>query len=194
MSPRAAGQRGSDSMANNGPPEVVPGVFSSREQAEAAIAELRQLGLRDEDLGLAVPDPGRYQLLTDTVKEAFKGMTTGIAIGAPLGSLAGLGLMSIVLPGVGLVGLGGLLVGVHGGAVWGAVLGGMGGLLAKVRWDADEDRWCEIPLGGGDILVVARAGTHASEARKIMERHGARCFLDQVRPERREAPPAEASG
>ncbi len=42
--------------------QVVPAVFANREAAEAAIAELRRLGFTDEDIGLAVPEPGRYAL------------------------------------------------------------------------------------------------------------------------------------
>jgi hypothetical protein len=160
-------------------PEVVPGVFNSRKEAEAAIASLRELGLSEQDIGVIVPDPGRYQLMDHSVHEAFSGLKTGVAVGAPLGSLAGVALMALALPGVGVIGLGGLLVGVIGGAVWGGVVGGLNGVIARVRWNAGEAQWCEIPLGSDDILVVARAGSRAQEAYRRMEQHGGRCFLDQ---------------
>lgn len=162
--------------------EVVPGVFGTRAQAEAAIAELRALGLRDEEIGVAVPEPGRYQLMDDATERAFREVPKAFAAGASLGSLAGVGLMALVVPGAGVLGVGGLLVGLYGGALWGGFAAAFGRLVAKVRWNDAEDRWCEIPLAGGDILVAARAGDRVDEVRRVMERHGARCFLDQAKP------------
>ena len=74
-----------------------------------------------------------------------------------------------------------MLAGLHSGLLWDAGLGGAQGLYAKVRWNGNEDRWCEIPLGGNDVLVAVQAGDRIDEARRIMERHGARCFLDTAR-------------
>lgn len=182
-----------DDEAPTAPPEVVPAVFGSREAAEAAIADLRRLGLSEDDIGIAVPDPGRYRLIDDTTHDAAMGVTSGIAIGVPLGSLAGLALSGIVFPGVGVVGVGGLLIGLYGGVLWGAILGGLGGLAAKVRLNADGDQWCEVALGGGDILVAARAGVDAPEAHRIMERHGARCFVDLARRANAAAGPAPSA-
>lgn len=176
-------------MSGQAAQETVPGIFATREQAEAAIADLRGLGLTDENIGVAVPDPGRYELIDDSTREALKGLTSGIAIGAPAGALAGIALTSLVLPAAGVVAAGGLFLGVYGGTLWGAFVGAVGGLAAKVRWNDAEDRWCEIPLGGGDILVVARATGRADEARTIMERHGAKCFMDMARPATAAVPP-----
>jgi hypothetical protein len=158
---------------------AVPGVFPNREQAEAAIAELRSLRLEDEDIGIVVPDPGRYQMLDEAEHDALKGVKQGIAFGVPLGTLAGIGLTALALPGLGPIGLGGLLIGVPGGVLWGTMLGGLGGLIARVRWNDDEDRWCEIPLGGAEVLVVARTDDHHfDQVLKTMSARGARCLLD----------------
>lgn len=163
-------------------PRVVPGVFKSREEAEAAVRALRELGLTDDMIGIAVPDPGRYMVHEDREREEAEAITKGIAAGAPLGTLAGLAISALLLP-TGAIGLGGLLVGGVGGALWGTFFGAFNGFTAKVRLDDYEDRWCEIPLQGGDILVVARAGDLAPKVREVMERHGARCFLDEARRE-----------
>lgn len=152
-------------------------VFREREQAEAAIADLRRLGLTDEDLGLLTLAPGRYLLDDDTAAEAMEGVRRGIAVGVPLGSLAGIGLMAGTLHGLRAFGLGGILAGAPGGALWGAVLGGLIGLIARAHWDADEDQVCELPLTPGEVLVLARAGVRTDQARKVMARHGARAFL-----------------
>jgi hypothetical protein len=163
---------------------VVPGVFPTREQAEAAVAELRHLGLTDADLGVAVADSGRYRLMGDDAGRALSAVKTGVAVGIPVGSLAGLALVGLGFPGLGVLGLGGLLIGLEGGAIWGAILGGYGGLAVKLRTDSEQDKWCEVPLGGGDILIAARidkqTGLGTDEVRELMEQHGARCFLDQA--------------
>lgn len=56
--------------------------------------------------------------------------------------------------------------------------GGLDGLWVKLRWNAREVRWCEIPLARSHVLVGARADGNAREIRRIMEQHGARSFLD----------------
>jgi len=164
-------------------PDVVPAVFADREQAEAAIAELTEAGLGD-DIGVAVPDPGRYLVVDDREKAELAGITRGIAAGAPLGTLAGIAISAVTVAGGGVLGVGGLLLGAVGGAAWGTFFGAFAGFTAKVRLDDYEDRWCEIPLGHEDLLVAARVGKdRARRAREIMEKHGARCFMDAVREE-----------
>lgn len=139
------------------------------------------MGLTDDQLGVAVPDPGRYLLVEDREKQELKGVVKGMAAGMPLGTLAGLAISAVTLPAGGAIGLGGLLVGSVGGAIWGTFAGAFAGFTAKVRLDDYEDRWCEIALEGGDILVTVRAGNRAQAARAIMERHRAKCFLDEAR-------------
>ena len=167
-------------MATSRTPEAIPAVFRTREDAEAAISELRGLGLRDEDIGVLVADPGRHRLVDDSARRALSGVTRGVVGGIPAGSLGGIGLTALALPDVGLIGLGGLLVGAVGGAIWGSVVGSLQGLIARVRWNAGEDAWCEVPVGSEEILVVARAGGRGQQALRVMEQHGARCFLDQA--------------
>lgn len=163
--------------------QVIPAVFGSKEQAEAAIADLRKHGFSDDDIGIAVPQPGKYALPDEEeAGETWKGFVKGAALGAPIGALAGFALFSLVVPGGAAVGLGGaLLFALRDGALWGAALGGGLGLYSKIRWNPEEDRWCEIQLGGNDVLVVVRAGQRLEEARHILERHGARCFLDAAK-------------
>jgi hypothetical protein len=171
-------------MTDPAPQQVVPAVFANREAAEAAIAELRRLGFAEEDIGLAVPEPGRYALEGAEQQELWRGTVAGMAVGAPLGALAGILLQQLIVPGGASLGIGGLLLlGLRDGILWGSFLGAASGLLAKVRWNDAEDRHCDIPLGGSDILVVVRAGDRAEEVRRVLEAHGARCFLDQARRE-----------
>jgi hypothetical protein len=159
--------------------DVVPAVFADRAQAEAAMAELRALGLRHDDLGVMVPDPAHHHLIDNSTKEALTGVEKGVIFGAPLGALAGIGLVALAVPGVGLLGLGGLLaIGAHAGALWGAIIGSYLGLTAQIHHLEDVEHRYEIPLDATDILVVVRAPDRAAEVCAILQRHGARCVRE----------------
>ena len=161
---------------------VVPVVFASREQAEAAIAELRGLGFGDEELGAIVPDPAHHALIDDSMHEALKGIGQGIIGGMPLGALAGMALVALAAPGVGVIGVGGaLLLGVPVGALWGAIAGGFFGLTAEIQHLEDIERKYRIPLAPNEILVVVVTDQErADEVCEIMQRHEARCVRDAV--------------
>jgi hypothetical protein len=55
--------------------------------------------------------------------------------------------------------------------------------MTKMRWDYDEDRWVDIPLQSGQVLVVVRPKGHWDHVHKIMERNGAIWFLDPDQPD-----------
>ena len=163
-------------------PHVIVGVFCSTQEAEAAVTELRQAGLMAEDIGLAIPEPGAHPGLEaeTTAIEELKATAAGMAIAAPLGSLAGIALTAIIVPGIGVLSVGGLLFAPVTGALWGAFFGAAGGFAAKVRMGPDEDLWYEIPLKTGDILLVVHAREKAHEAHDIMHRHDVRCFVGET--------------
>jgi hypothetical protein len=156
----------------------IAAVFENKEQAEATIADLRDLGLTDDDLGLVVPEPGRYKLEDHESEEIGRGIIRGAAIGVPIGGLAGLTLAAVGVPGIGVLGLSGLAFSLLQGGFWGAFVGSFGGLVARVMAGAEEEHWCEIPVGGSEILLIARAGASFAEAHQVIHRHGARCFLE----------------
>ncbi len=154
--------------------DLIPAVFATRQAAEEAIKHLRETGFDDADLGLALLEPGRYILEDRQGQVVGKNVVRGAVGGLPIGSLAGLLLFGLAIPGVDELAVAGLLA----GGLWGAFFGGLGGLLAKVRWNADEDRWCEIPLKSNEILLTVRAGGRGDEAHRILQTYGATCFLD----------------
>ncbi|MEO8456581.1 MAG: hypothetical protein ABI559_02100 [Chloroflexota bacterium] len=129
-----------------------------------------------------MPEPGRYIVDDDRESELLKGVSEGIAAGAPVGAIAGMLLMTLVVPGAGAaIGVAGaLFVGGVGGGIWGTFMGAVGGFTAKVKLDDYADRACEIPLAGADVLVVVNAGDRAHEVRDLMQQHGAKCFLDEA--------------
>ena len=76
--------------------EHVVAVFPDRDQAAAAVAELQDLGLGSDHLGVAVD--GTDQVVFERDEEAVLGKR--LAKGASLGALAGLALTALVIPGL----------------------------------------------------------------------------------------------
>lgn len=161
---------------------VVPGVFADTTSAEAAIAELRELGFGDDELGVIVTDPAHHRLIDDAERETLLGLERGILIGTPLGVLGGLALAALAAPGIGLIGLGGvLLFGCHAGALWGAITGAYLGLTAEIHHLEDVEEKYEIPLAPHEVLVaVVTDPERSDEVCGTMQRHGARCIRDRV--------------
>lgn len=158
---------------------VISGVFEKLEDAEAAIDEMKGLGLVADDFGLVIPEPEAHPGLKAevTAMEELKGVAEGVAIAAPIGSLAGLGLMALAVPGAGVAAF--AIVGGGVGALWGAFMGALGGFSARVRMSDEEDTWYEVPLESGDIMLVVHAREKAGEAHDVMHRHNVKCFVGE---------------
>ena len=164
--------------ASSVPTDITAVMFPGRASAEAAIHELRGLGLTDQQFGIAVPDPVTHELADEhdiVGQDEFEGTARGFLVGAPIGALAGIALSFIAIGGLGTLGLGGILSVAGAGAVWGMVLGAEAGLIARVRHDEEEDHWSQIRLRPGEILVVLKAGERAPEVFDIVGRHGGHC-------------------
>jgi len=153
--------------------EFIAAVFSRHVDAETAVDRLRSAGIADEHLGVAIREPAQRVFEPDVDHDEAHAVEEGIAAGVPVGVLAGMGLVALVLPGVGTVAVGGLLA---AGGVAGALIGGfVGGLLGLVRTDheLEESRvWEDYPLRPGEVLVVARGHGQAPRVEAILEREG----------------------
>jgi hypothetical protein len=166
-------------------PPILPAVFESRAQAEAAIADLKAHGLDEDQLGIAMLDiePGDYRLLDEEERNELFGLIRGAEVGAPVGALAGIALAAFAIPGIGTVISGGGLAVAGVSAYWGALCGAWAGLLRKTHYNADEERWVEIPMQSDDVLVVIKPDHHYEEIHRILLANGARYFLDPKQPE-----------
>lgn len=161
---------------------VVPGVFSSREQAEKALEELRAIGLAEDEMGVIVPDPAHHHLMDDPETETVKGLAKGFLVGGGIGALAGIALAALVAPGIGVIGVGGaILYGSHFGGLWGAFSGAYLGLTAEIHHLEDVEEKYHIELKPEEILVVVVTDRdRAYEVCQIMQRNGARCVKERV--------------
>ena len=158
---------------------LVPAVLPDRASAEAAVAALRQAGIDETDIGVAVPVPERGRLRDESGKEALEGAVAGAAIGGRLGILGGIGLGFAAL---GPLGVGGFFLAGASGLLWGGVVGGLLGVVTRVRRQPDVDRWSELALDGQSVLVAVRVRDWAREPElaALLTRAGAVTVLDRL--------------
>jgi hypothetical protein len=147
-------------------------VFDDRATAEAAVEDLRRSGLADIHLGVAVHQPDTYVFEKEAERGMAHGFERGIAIGAPIGAIAGMTVMALTVPGLGTLGLAGILAagGISGalaGGFWGAYLGlKAGGHVMEEEWD-----WERFPLRPGQVMVVVDQHGHPGDVKRILQRH-----------------------
>jgi hypothetical protein len=154
--------------------QTVVGVFSERAQAESAIAELRQAGFGEGDIGYAIRNGGvgDAEAADLAADETAGGAATGALTGGLLGGLIGAA-AALLVPGVGPVLAGGLLASALGGAAIGAAAGGLLGALVSMGVPEEEARFYESEFAAGRAVVTVRAGGRHDEAQAILQRHGA---------------------
>lgn len=148
-------------------------VFADRNAAEAAVDDLRRAGLGEQHLGLAIRGPEDQVLEQDVDAELAHGVEKGIAIGAPIGAIAGMTVLALIVPGLGTLGVGGILVaGGISGALAGTYLGGFLGLTAEEHVLEEGWDWERLPLQPGQVLVVVAEHGDPDQVTDILQRHG----------------------
>lgn len=154
---------------------VVSAVFDASDDAESALEELKRMGFRHDDLGVAVSDPEHFHLLDNSDKETWASLGAGLIAGIPIGTLAGMALTALVIPGLGILGVGGaLLVGGTGGALWGAYLGSVSGLATEITEIEHAEHHYDIPLKPNEVLVVVMAHNQEERVRDLVRKHNGR--------------------
>lgn len=154
----------------------VAGLFSTRDQAVAAINELKRFGFSDAQIGIVARERNeRGELIDHDNSGAAAGAVGGTILGGLVGLLLGTG--ALIIPGVGPVVAGGLLAETLGmtalGAGIGAASGGLLGSLADVGMSEDEARYFESGFRTGSTLVTVKSTDRLNEAVEILARHGA---------------------
>jgi hypothetical protein len=162
----------------------VAGVFTSRTDAEHAVAELRALGIADNKITLLSPEATQQELEkvpTTNAEAPGIGRTLGAVVGGILGVSAGFefttAIATVLIPGVGPI----IVAGALGAALLGAAGGVTGGILGS---EMDSHLTTGIPeddlyiyedaLHQGRSVVIALAD-HAQEdaAKRVMSSCGA---------------------
>jgi len=155
---------------------TIVGVFDDRREAERAVEELRRVGFRDDQIGVAVRGDETTGTSTaagttdlTTGESAATGALGGGVIGGLLGALA-----TGLIPGVGPVLAGGLLAGILGGAAAGAATGGIIGALVGMGVPEEEAHYYDSEFRAGRVIVTVKADGRYQEASSILARYGAR--------------------
>lgn len=163
--------------------QTIGALFSNRDAAERAINELKALGFRGDQIGIAMRDRNAQgQLVQDTGTKAAEGATTGAIGGGLLGGVVGflVGIGALAIPGIGPIVSAGVLstaLGTAGatavaGAGVGAVAGGIVGALVGLGIPENEAKYFETGFREGRTLVTVNAGNRVQEAVDVLRRNG----------------------
>jgi hypothetical protein len=159
-------------MANS----VVFGIFSTQEQVDTAVNEMKRDGFRNADISVLFPfNDGKKDFAlekgTKAPEGAAAGATSGAVIGGALGWFAGIGLLAI--PGD-LVAAGPIMALLSAAGV-GAAVGGLTGALIGMGIPEYVATRYEGRIKGGCILLSVHAddSTWITKAKKILEITGA---------------------
>lgn len=162
---------------------IVSAVFDSHSEAEAAVRELRQAGVRDTALSVIAKrndNSGDYgDADTHEVKEKGEGLVKGALGGAGIGAL--LGLAALAIPGVGPLAAAGAIAASAApeaaaiGAGVGALTGGLTGLLTKHGVSEEDAKYYEGRINEGGVFVsvdTSDGGIDRERAQDILYRSG----------------------
>jgi hypothetical protein len=157
---------------------VVFGVFSTKEQVETAVNEMKSQGFRNADISVLFPyNEGSKDFAlekgTKAPEGAAAGATSGGVIGGALGWLAGIGMLAI--PGLGPFIAAGPIMALLGGVGVGAAVGGLTGALIGMGIPEYVATRYEGRIKGGCILLSVHADDSMwiQKAKKILEHTGA---------------------
>jgi hypothetical protein len=148
------------------------------EQANRIIDSLKAAGFSNNDISVLFPDKTTtknfaHEKNTKAPEGAVAGAGTGLAVGATLGWLAGIGMLAI--PGVGPFIAAGPIMAALSGAAVGGTLGGLTGALVGMGIPEFEARRYEGRVKNGNILISVHSddSDETSRAKKIFEEAGA---------------------
>ena len=154
---------------------VAIGVFDDRAQAQRAIAELKRAGFTEKQIGVTARDQdgkGTGEVGDDKATHAKKGAVAGLAAGAGVGTLWGLGILAGVLPGIGTAIAGGTLAALLSSAAAGAAAAGLAGTLIGLGIPEEEATYYDEQFRAGRVVVTVQADDRRLEAESILQRLG----------------------
>lgn len=153
------------------------GVFTDPDKADAAIADLRDAGFRESQIGVATRDVRDVSAVsadtTDEAEEVGEGALAGAITGAGVGGLVGLGVLAGVIPVIGPALFAGTLGVLATNAAGGAAVAGIIGALMGWGISEEDAKYYEGEIAAGRTIVTVTANDRVGEARSILRRNGA---------------------
>jgi len=161
-------------MANT----AVFGIYSTHEQVEHAIEEMKRASFRNADISVLFPEnESTKDFAISKGTKAPEGTATGAASGAVLGGALGwlVGIGMIAIPGIGPFIAAGPIVAALSGVGIGGAVGGLTGALIGMGIPEYEAKRYEGRVKNGGILVSVHADDSkwTKLAKEILERTGA---------------------
>lgn len=155
---------------------TVVGVFTNAQAAGYAVRELKTAGFSDRDIGIAGISSNDYELDASAgdVDDSYaaEGAATGVAAGAGVGALWGLGILAGALPAIGPAIAGGTLAAILSSAAAGAATAGLAGALIGMGMSREEAEYYEGELRSGRTVITVHTRGRAAEASQILQRFG----------------------
>ncbi|MCL5783995.1 MAG: hypothetical protein M1142_01405 [Patescibacteria group bacterium] len=164
---------------------VILGVFTNKSDAEDALSSLEDFGYNPKDISLVMRDMNKVKEGVGQEEDIIARDTiSGAVAGGVLGALAGLLVATGVVPGLGVLFIGGPLatsLGLTGaaattvsGATTGVLAGGFLGALASLGVPESEARLYEESIRRGEILLIVPVlRGDEREVSRILENYGA---------------------
>lgn len=162
------------------------GLFAEPQEADKAVDELQEAGIKKEDISIIVREESRPKVPSGRRVEVAKDAAAGVTTGGAIGGIAGLiiGIVAITVPGLGLliaagplaVSLGLVQIGgtTLAGAITGAAAGGIIGGLVGLGVPEERAKAYEEAVRKGQILLaVGVTPDNQEKVRGIFSNHGA---------------------
>jgi uncharacterized protein (TIGR02271 family) len=153
---------------------TVVAVFNDRSKAQQAINELKRAGFRDDQIGVTSREGKLAGTTTDDTGDTYaaEAGAAGLATGAGVGALWGLGVVSGFLPAIGPAIAGGTLAAILSSAAAGAAAAGLAGTLIGMGISKEEAEFYEGEFKAGKTIVTLKADGRTAEALTILRRFG----------------------
>jgi uncharacterized membrane protein len=135
--------------------KTVVGIFDNYNYAENAARQIKDQGLRTDDISIVAREGGENKTGTSATmgthtRAKNDNISDGVVTGGILGGLAGLliGAGSMVIPGLGIVAAAGPITGLLSGAVTGGIVGG----LVDLGIPENRSKQYETDIKAGKVL------------------------------------------
>lgn len=158
-------------MAMTTTTKPVIGIFHDPIEAQRAIADLKRQGYTEDQIGVVSPDRNSVTA-SESESKAEEGAIAGLATGAGVGALWGLGILSNVLPGIGPAIFGGTLGVILSSAAAGATAAGIGGALVGLGMSEEDAEHYESEFKAGRTIVTVHGTANTALAQSILSQHG----------------------
>ncbi|WP_020473286.1 general stress protein [Zavarzinella formosa] len=158
-------------MTDNTNRSTVVGVFENRHDADQAVADLRDAGFTNSQIGVAGHNADGWADNRGT--KAEEGALIGAAVGAGAGGLVGLGILAGLIPAIGPVIAGGALAALLANAAGGAAIAGLVGTMVGLGIPEEDARFYDEEFRSGRTVVTVRTDGRFGDAFAIIRRnHG----------------------